>query len=75
MIATGGSMIEVVSSRDGRKGIEVVAPCMESLTPNAVRHHTTHAHSIVCVECARALSPEQARQNDAGEWVCIGRCQ
>jgi hypothetical protein len=51
--------------------IEIVArPPMVPLTPHVVRHHTTHAHPVVCVECARALSPEHATRNDAGEWIC-----
>jgi len=63
-------IVEVVRNRDARRGVEIVAPVTERLTANSVRHHTTHAHSVVCVECARALSPEQARQDDAGESVC-----
>ena len=64
-------IVEIVSSRGMRKGIQVIAPVMERLTPNVVRHHTTHARSLVCVECGRALAPNQVECNDADEVVCL----
>ena len=68
-------IVEVVRTRDSRKGVQVVSPSLERLTPDAVRHHTTHAHPVVCVECSRALSPEQVGMREASGVVCVDCCQ
>ena len=62
-------MTQVVVVPSGTR-VSVDAPSIVRLDENIVRHHTTHHHQLVCVECDKAVDGRHATRDSAGKVVC-----